>query len=330
MAVIAIACGMLLFAAPPQLGEARRAVKSLKYSAALPLLAAAKAAKDNDRASMLEILWLQGFVSSTLGRRDDARTAFRALLMLEPEFKPPNEPSPKVMTPFYEAKTWAADNGPLRLVLEEPRMAPAGPAAVSARVENDALQLSRAIRFHVRVPGGAWSEQRVGVAGATATFEPPGPRDVWVELLGENGATLEMVGSADAPRHFEAPAPQAERAPQVEPVAAPATPPEAVVQEGGEANRPTAMRWVGIGAAAAGVVAAGLGALFGSFARQAAQQLIDLGASHMTTPVTELSQVDAFALNARVQQDSLVANALFVTAGVLAVAAVVLFLLGHS
>src|SRR4051812_31920323 len=84
------------------LEAAQRAVSELRYPDARPLLAKARLTPSLDRKTLLEILWLQGLVSASLGQGDAARTAFRTLLSIDPDFTPNKEQPPKVMTPFYE------------------------------------------------------------------------------------------------------------------------------------------------------------------------------------------------------------------------------------
>jgi hypothetical protein len=316
-AVLAPATSLGLLAATPALDAARTAVRDLKFSAALPLLATARATTGNPREAVLEILWFEGLASAVLNRRDEALVAFRELLLLEPDFKIQGEPSPKVMTPFYEAKSWATTNGRLRLVLDEPRSGPSGPTAVSAHVEHDALALARGVRFHVRVPSGGWSEERHEISAAVVTFDPPGAREVWAELLGDHDAQLALAGSAEQPLRLDAPVPT----PRLEPVAPPAVarPPQ----------RLSGMQWAGVVTAAAGAVALIVGAVFGVSSRLAAQRFLDLEPLHMGTVVNELSQQDAFALNDQLAANAMRANALFTAAGALALAAVVLIVLGR-
>jgi hypothetical protein len=326
--VLGLACSVLLLASNPALDSARERVRELKYNAAGPLLAKAREVSGNDHAQVLEILWLQGLVAATLNRKDDARTVFRQLLLLEPDFKVQGDLPPKVMTPFYEAKNWAATNGPLMLVLE------GGTGQVAARVEHDALSLARGVRFWVRSAKGAWVEHRTGVAQATVTLPPPGPHEVWAELLGERDAVIALSGSAEKPLQVglppAAPVVRAEPEAPVATAPPPPPPPPPVVEASSPTGESHTARWVGLGAGAAALVSFGVGALFGSFSRQAAAQLTGLQMMHMGTPVTELSQADAFALNDRLKTDAVVANVLFGLGAALAITALLLILLGRS
>src|SRR5438093_633022 len=103
MLTLAYTCAAWL-AANPSLDAARKQVSELHYPQALPLLKKARAVDGLDRTSLLEILWLQGLVNATLGKKDEARDAFRALLLIDVDFKVPSEQPPKVMGPFFEAK----------------------------------------------------------------------------------------------------------------------------------------------------------------------------------------------------------------------------------
>jgi len=316
-----------MLASSPAFDDARALVKQLKYNAALPALAKARATPGNDRAALLDILWMQGLVAATLNRKDEARSAFRELLALEPDFKVQGDQPPKVMTPFYEAKNWAVTNGRLSLELDAPTA-----HAVSARVEHDPLSLARAVRFWVREPGGPWKQQRVAAPFAL-TFPGDGPHEVWAELLGENDASLVSAQSEERPLRIGVSATPArvEAAPvPVEPQ--PAVPPPAPPLEAAQPapRSVSAAQWAGVVAAAIAAGAGGVGAVFGVMSRQGAQQLMDLQMSHMGSAVTELSQADAFALQDRFHQQASAANGLFITAAVCAVVAVVLVIVGRQ
>ncbi len=98
----------------PELPRARQSLEELRYAEASTALEAARARPGNDRGTLLQILELQGVVAATLRQQDKARTAFQTLLSLAPAHQLVGDYSPRVMTPFFEARAWVDEVGALR------------------------------------------------------------------------------------------------------------------------------------------------------------------------------------------------------------------------
>lgn len=302
------------------LARAERLVDGLRYGEAVRVLEAARAQTGNDRSTLLRILELQGIVAASLGRAEQARSAFRLLVVLEPSYVLKGKYSPKVTTPFYEAKGWVTDHGSLRFepvpaVVDNGRV-----ELVVARVESDPLKLARDVRFHVQEsPKGDFREVVVPLQGGLARVAVKGePVRWWAELLGERDEVLEQIGSAEKP--VVDTARQEPKKPAVAAAQAPAVAPGAVVLT------PRSFSYVAGGGA---VVALGVGVFLGIQSNQN-RAMIANAEKDAQGRVIGLTQKQAYNLDAQARGQALAANILFGGAAALAATAGVLWTMGNS
>lgn len=312
----ACATALVLLAQPnPALEAAQKAVAELRYPDARPLLARARLTPNLDRPTLLEILWLQGLVSVSLGQGDSARQAFRTLLSIEPEYMPAKEQPPKVMTPFYEARGWVATKGPLKLTPLPPEREGGRVKRIGFTISSDPLGLVMGVRLHVE----GESNTHADLLKLKAT------RDVdaaevswWAELIGERDAVLEVLGSVEHPI--------VDKGVDVQDL--PVTPPQppVVIQE--PAPRPPLRTYAYVAFGVGGLSLVG-GAVFAGLAASLTAQLKGV-MRDASGAVTSLTQVQAFALNAQERTDAMLANTLLVAGGLLLALGLALFLAGGS
>jgi hypothetical protein len=305
-------------AASPRLEEARKLIDDLEMEAALKALDAADKTEGNDRQTVLEILTLQGIAFGTLSKEAKTRDSFRKLLLLDPEAKLPNDLPPRVKTPFFEAKEWAATNGPFT--------ATAGATfgnglvqSVKLTMQKDVLRLARTARFHLKIDGAT---QDVDVPFTAGKAEAPVAKAGvawWAEVLSERKGVLLLVGSANAPREDGAQSPVARAGPVTEPLAVETQAPVA-----GGWRRPTGFVLLG-----AGAVAAGVGVILGAQSGAARARLTNATRDEQGR-VTGLTQAEAGPLEAGANTQAAVANVLFGVGGALGAAGVVLVVLGPA
>jgi hypothetical protein len=303
-------------ATPAKVVEARKLIDDLELEAALKALDAADRIEGNDRATVLEILTLQGIAFGTLGKDAKTRDSFRKLLILSPAATLPADLPPRVRTPFFEAKEWASSNGPL-VATPAADVGEGLVRAVQVTVEKDVLRLARTVRFHLEAEGAAQTVDAPLTAGKATV--PVGKSAVswWAELLSERKGVLVEVGSASAPRKDSAVA---------APVAVAAAPvvetPSGPVPGGW--RRPTGVVLLG-----AGVVAAGVGVVFGVQSSGSRSQVTNATRDELGR-VTGLTQSQAAALETNARTQATVANVLFGVGGAFAAAGVVLVVLGPA
>ena len=302
-------------AIPPKVAEARRLIDDLELEAALKALDAADKVEGNDRATVLEILTLQGIAFGTLGKDAKTRDSFRKLLTLSPSATLPSDLPPRVRTPFFEAKDWASTNGPL-VATPGADVSEGLVRSVQVTVEKDVLRLVRTVRFHLKADA---AEQVVDVALTFGKAEAPVGKSTvswWAELLSERKGVLVEVGSASAPRKESA---------VVTPVAVAAAPVvEAPAPVSGGWRRPTGVVLLG-----AGAVAAGVGIVLGVQSNAARTQVTGATKDELGR-VTGVTQSQAAALETSARTQATVANVLFGVGGAFAAAGVVLVVLGPT
>ena len=300
-------------AAAPKLSEAKSLIDDLELESALKALDAAEKTEGNDRATLHEIYTLQGIAYGTLGKEAKTRDSFRKLLLIAPEATLPADLPPRVRTPFFEAKDWAATNA--LVVKPSAELGDGEVLWVKVVVEKDVLRLARSVRFHfkgsetVEVPlTGGKAQAPVGKPAATW----------WAEVLNERKGVVVELGSARSPR---------EEGTGVAPISV-----EREVESEGPVVVAVAGAWrrpVGIGVLSAGVVAAGVGVVMGVQANEARNK-VNTATRDEQGRVTSLTQRDAQALEVSARSQATVANVLFGVGGGLAAAGVVLIILGPS
>jgi len=309
------------------LAAAEKMTAELKFAQAAGELEQAWLEAENPRASVLRILELQGIVAASLKQPARAEGYFRKLLTLDPSRELSGDYAPRVMTPFFEARSWAAEHGVLAFTAQKPTATEKTIEAVNATVKSDTFGLAQRVRFHIRPTGGPWNvlEQPLDNGRARARMEAPSV-EWWAELLGPHDGQLALIGSEGAPVREEVAAPKAP--PDAPVVATRATPKPAPAEvTAPEATRPTqvtrsgggsGLRTVSIVMGAVGLASLGGGAYFGVRSNQDLSKISNATRDSSGT-ITGLSQRDAFALNDDSKSSALVAN-VAMTAGVALVA----------
>jgi len=303
----------------PRLAKARALFDELKFTDAAKAADVAWNTDGNDRATVLEILKLQGLTAAITGQPDKARAAFRALLVLDPEAKLEGEElGPKVTNPFFEAKGRAGTEGTLRFEATAPTLSGARLGRLNVSVPADPLLMARKVRFSTRAVGAAWKTAEAPVKKGAATLAVGADTvDWWAELLGEHSRVLAVVGAADLPLSTgAAPGPAGNEAA----VSPGAEVPPLVAAEVPRSRLAAYGIWGGAAVAAAG------GIWFGLSSSGAKAQL-DGATLDPQGRVIGLTRVRALELDNQVRSQATVANVLFGTAAVLAGVGVALYLL---
>jgi hypothetical protein len=222
-------------------------------------------------------------------------------------------------------------------------------------VENDAMTLAKQARVHQRIDGGAWVVKEVP-AQPTTTVEAGGKVvQWWLELLGENGAVLFVLGSEaepivdavpgtvipktgaaavakkDEPKKTEPAktepkkdAPVADAKPTLVPEEKKEPAPD-LKAKAPKGNGPGVVPWV---LAGAGVASAGVGVAFGVMSSGARSQITNATVDPNTGYVTSISRADALQLQQTAQTDAVVANTLIGVGAGLVIGGVVAWLVG--
>lgn len=325
-------CAALSALGAPNAGldEARRLIDDLELDQALKRLDAVEAAPGNSKETLVELYALRGATLATLGKAKPAEEAFRVVLSLSPDFKLVGDYAPRVRTPFYAAREWAAKNGAVSTRAEASTTAEGAVESLSVVVKDDALKLAARVRFSVRAKG-AWRASEVPVVSGRAKLAVAEPSvEWWAEVLTAKGAVLATLGSEASPR-----VEGARRAATTPPVEPPPPPPPLVSSAAAsppmvEADQPARapqgwMKVTAFSLLGAGVVAGGLGAALG-VSSNAARATFAAAERDSNGLVTGLSRREALALEERSRTEATVANVLFVSAGVLAATGAVLLI----
>ncbi len=332
-----LCCSIAALAAPnAKLDEAKRLIEDLELEQALKSLDAAEALPGNSRETLAEIASLRGASLATLGKAKPAEEAFRLTLFLAPDFKLVGDYAPRVRTPFYAARDWAAKNGTLEASVDVQQV-PGAVEALNVVVKADALKLANKVRFHVRA-GAAWKVDDVAIVSGRAK-QPVGQPSVewWAEVLSPKAAVLLMFGTEAAPRVDTAPGakkpvvvaetppiPPKPKPPVVkepEPVVTPVVEPQLTERA---PAAPMGLKVLSFSLMGAGAVAAGVGIALGVSSNAARTQFLS-AARDSNGLVTGLSRRDALALEEKSKTEATIANVLFVSGAALAATGVVLF-----
>ncbi|MFT3712256.1 MAG: hypothetical protein QM817_31815 [Archangium sp.] len=310
-----------LAVAPPELKNAEGLMAKYKYAEAQAQLKKARAAKGLDRASLLRILELQGIAAGQQRQAGPATQAFSELLTLDPGHKLAEEFAPRVMTPFFEAGQAVNEAGALELKAAAVSASNGRLTALNVEVPKDALKLVRSLVFHISI-NAPWSTRTVPLEGGKAST-PVDATEVqwWAELLGENDAQLVVLGSESNPLVATPPAPM------VSATAPPPLPPSAEPVVTKSASSGGAVRTASFFVMGGAVVAAGVGAFFGVRSSTALGSITGATRDDQGR-ITSLTEREAAARGAQAASDGLIANILFVSAGVVAAAGIVMFIVG--
>lgn len=319
LAASAVLLAMAVSAAPnPKIAEGRKQLEDLELEKAARTLAAAEAVPGNDRQQVLEILELQAVVYGTMNKEAKARDAFRELITLNPDFQLSGDHPPRVRTPFYEAKEWVAQNTPL--LLEHGSATEAGVTSLVLTVKKDTLRLVKRARF-VLTDGPEPRAREVTVENGVAKTTLDLPKVGWsVQVLGAKDATIFELG----PFAHESKAAVAAVAPAPPP---PAVTPAAEPAVSSAAPPSSPLRPIGYAVGGAGVVAVGVGVVFGVLANGARSRVTGATQDGQGL-VTGVTQRETAALEQQARTQATLANVLFGVGGALAAAGVVLFFVG--
>ncbi len=306
-------------AANPDLERAERLIGDLEYPDAAKALDAAWKRRGNGRATVLRILELQGVVLGAMNQGPKAKKAFELLLTIAPGHKLSGEHSPRVMTPFYEAKAAVAERGTL---VAEPSALLSNGRVKSLRVElkSDPLRLVKAVRFHVRADGASAVQVDAPLEAGTAHLTTDAERvEWWAELVGEQEMVLQQLGSESSPR-IDGP-PDAPKAVALAPTRAPSEP--MVVHSPGPSGVRTA-GYVSFGVAA---LAGAVGGWFGLESSRARSAIAN-APTDAAGRVVGMTQREAHALDQQARSNAVLANVLWGGAAAAAVTGAVLWLVG--
>lgn len=281
--------------APGTLEQAARALDDLQYETALAVLPPEAEVGGYSRAEL--VTWFSTRALALLGLKKDAEAAetFRRLFTFAPEWKLPEQYGPKVVTLVAGLRAEAEERGAPSLTLEGGVLKATG----------DSTGLAQELEVSWRPPGGPATSTRLPLVPAQPPPWPQGAQlEVWGRVLGLSGSTLAEWASEQAPLRV-----------------GPLAPTPAAVT-----SKPLG-RWafLGLGAAAAGLVAGGLGVGL-AVSSQEAERALASATRDGSGRITSLSQRDAFALDARAQGNATGAGALFLTGGLLVAAGAGLFI----
>lgn len=307
--------------APAELKNAEALMAKYKYPEAQAALKKARATKGIDRASLLRILELQGIAAGQQRQAEAAKAAFTELLVLDPNHKLGEDFAPRVSTPFLEASSSVAETGSLEIKQLLPTAKDGRVVALNIEVPKDPLKHVRSLVFHFSSANG-WQTRPATLDGGKASVSVDGTEvQWWVELFGENEAQLVLLGSESAPLVATPPAPMVSATPPpppspgVDPIVGKST------SSGGGVR--TASYFVVGGAA----VAAGVGAYFG-IRSSTALGSITSATRDADGRITGITEREAQTRGAQAAADGTIANVMFVSAGALAAAGVVMFIVG--
>lgn len=312
MATLAL---LLLAAAPSpaqRLTDARRLMNELQYEQALKTATAAlDQAKDVDRDTLVGLYEFSGIAWAAVDKPAKAKDAFQRLLSLAPDYQLSKDLPPRTRTPFFEAKTWVDANGAVSVQVEAVREA-GQVKELRISVADNALVPARAVRVGLTVEGRAEPAARLPVTSGRATLEVGAPAVQWaVEVLGDKGVLRAASGESVPPV-----------------VAPPVTAPRPLPAVAASAA-PGWLRPAGLAVGGAGLAALVAGGVLGYLSFDARSQLAS-AERNMAGVVTGLTERQAAQLDQSARTFALVANALFITGGLLAATGLGLFIFGPA
>lgn len=221
------------------------------------------------------------------------------------------------------------------------------------------MTLAKRARVHMRLDGGDWQVREVAAA-PTTTVEAGGKVvQWWLELLGENGAVLFVLGSeadpiVDAvpgaiipkagggavakkpepakpepakhqPEEKKPDAPVLEAKPKLAPEAPTEPKPDLTAHGPKREKEPRVLPWVLIGA---GVVSAGVATIFAVQSASARAQVTNPTVDAQTGYVVSITRAEALELEGKAHTNAVVANTLWGVGGGLVAGGLLAFLVG--
>ena len=331
---------------------ARKLVAESKFKDAAVELDAVLKLPNNERATVVALYEVSGLALAGLKQAPKAKAAFQKLLVLEPNFKLAGKVAPKTAAIFKDAKKAIAQAGGGGLKSEQltPEVKAGKVNAIYVSVENDPAGLAKTVRMHLKVDGGAWTVKEVPSLPTTSVEAGGKLVQWWLEVLGEYGATLFVLGSendwlfdaapgttppaktaavATAPKQDEPKKPEVKKDTPVVDAranlvpAAKEPPAELTKSEPLKAPGPLSLVIAGTGVASAGV-----GAIFGALSSRARNQVLNPNIDPATGYATGISRSEALTLEKQAQTDAVMANTLLGVGAGLVVGGVLAWLVG--
>jgi hypothetical protein len=173
--MLALVVPMLIMAASGELSAAKQAYGDVDYGRCRDK---AKAALDEpgSKAERVEAYRLLGLCSAAHGDTDDAREAFRRMLMIDHDARLPDGLSPRFTSSFREAKGSLVGTSPLALSVER----------------NDVVGATRTVR--VRVTDGEDIVDKLATREKNGGLSTPVKKAVEVEFDIAAGVDVDIVG----------------------------------------------------------------------------------------------------------------------------------------
>jgi hypothetical protein len=344
--IAALALGAVAWAQKyPDLEKAQKLIASKKYADALKAIDAAEKKGGLDHDSYMTLLESKGLCQASSGKLDAATESFKALLALDPRRDIQGKYKGDVVKSLDAALEFVKSKGGLEVVALEPGVKAGKVKQVSVSVKSDPLAQAKAVRIFIKEDAGTWKPVDVTLTNGVAAADVDAAQvEFWVEVDDALKNQLLFVGSAirpvkqsAPPAVAEAPKPAPAQVAEAKPAPAPAvdpakqagpspdTAPPPAPAEVTETTAPkgnSALRTVSYPVFGLGIVAAAVGIYFGASA-QSARSSILMDQMNMTATQQMLYDRD----QTRIGQAQ-AANALLISAGVLAAAAIVMFILG--
>lgn len=332
----------------PDLEKAQKALGAKKYADALKSLEAAEKKGGLDLDSYSTLLESKALCLASTKKLDKAEEEFRKLLSLDPRRDLAGKYKGDVVKALEAALDWVKKNGGLQVAALDPVSEKGKVKQVSVSLKNDPLKLAKSARIHVKQADGTWKPTDVAFTnGVAAADTDVAEVEYWAEVQDASKDQLMFLGSAIRPQKATAPAVVAEAPKPVEkPVEKPAAKPaekvaaaEAPVKEEEPKLTPkehtedgsiteespksgSMLRPVSYAVLGAAILTAGVGVYFGASSAGARSQIL-VDKMSMTVSQQALYDRDQAAIG-----QAKVANGLFITAAIVAVIGVVMFVFG--
>jgi len=197
-----------------------------QYEESIQTLSAALLRPSNTPQQKVEIYRLLALNYITLGRKDEAESAVRGLLVQQPDYQLPGSESPRFRDFFAQARTkWEAEGRP-GLVKEEPTQKPVvfkhgSPAQADPGEQidlrgrlDDPEGRTGSVKLYYRVGSrGDFTEKFANVDNNSVRAQIPGSAvkppvvDYYFEVLDGSGAIIASRGESGAPLRIAVPEP---------------------------------------------------------------------------------------------------------------------------
>lgn len=141
--------------AGPELDTLRQQIAALKYADAAKTAQVVLSTEGLTRAEAIEVYVQLGIVRAALKDPTGARDAFASALSIDPDTQLPGKPSPRIATPFAEARALIRERGALTLTVDVTR--PEGGLAwvAIAQPVRDPMHLVSEVRYLATEDGRA-------------------------------------------------------------------------------------------------------------------------------------------------------------------------------